>query len=141
MGLNPFNANEIYKSIYLAVAGLLPFSVNFAVAQTPFYQGKTITMMDFHAIMEIPKGVKHPRFSQLPEIESFARTETDKQVLVAWRVFRLAGSPYLLPPGTPEEPNPLMPEELAGAIKGIPRNAEVADLIKKLSGAGPLPRR
>lgn len=40
-----------------------------------------------------------------------------------------------------EEPNPLMPEELAGAIKGIPRNAEVADLIKRLSGAGPLPRR
>ena len=127
-------------------------------------------MMDFHAIMEIPKGVKHPRFTQLPEIESFARTETDKQVLAAWRVFRLAGSPYLLPPGTPkervdmlqaamrtalndpefhkeyiklvgEEPNPLMPEELAGAIKGIPRNAGVADLIKKLSGSGPLPQR
>jgi tripartite-type tricarboxylate transporter receptor subunit TctC len=127
-------------------------------------------MMDFHAIMEIPKGVKHPRFGNLPEIESFARSETDKQILAAWRVFRLAGSPYLLPPGTPkdrveilqaamrkalsdpefhkeymkivgEEPNPLMPEELAAAIKSIPRNAEVADTIKKLSGAGPLPPR
>jgi tripartite-type tricarboxylate transporter receptor subunit TctC len=127
-------------------------------------------MMDFHAIMEIPKGVKHPRFSQLPEIESFARSETDKQVLSAWRVFRLAGSPYLLAPGTPkervdilqaamrkalkdpefhkaytkivgEEPNPLMPEELAGAIKEIPRHAEVTELIKKISGAGPLPPR
>jgi tripartite-type tricarboxylate transporter receptor subunit TctC len=127
-------------------------------------------MMDFHAIMEIPKGVKHPRFSKLPEIESFARSETDKQVLAAWRVFRLAGSPYLLPPGTPkdrvevlqaamrkalndpefhkeytkivgEEPNPLMPEELAAAINSIPRNAEVADIIKKISGAGPLPQR
>jgi tripartite-type tricarboxylate transporter receptor subunit TctC len=127
-------------------------------------------MMDFHAIMEIPHGVKHPRFSQLPEIESFARTETDKQVLATWRVFRLAGSPYLLPPGTPkdrvdiiqaamrkalndpefhkeytkivgEEPNPLMPEELTAAIKGIPRNAEVAERIKKISGSGPLPPR
>jgi tripartite-type tricarboxylate transporter receptor subunit TctC len=127
-------------------------------------------MMDFHAIMEIPKGVKHPRFTRLPEIESFVRTETDRQVLAAWRVFRLAGSPYVLPPGTPqdrvdiiqaamrktlndpefhrdylktvgEEPNPLMPEELANAIKEIPRNAEVTDLIKKLSGAGPLPYR
>jgi hypothetical protein len=60
-------------------------------------------MMDCHAIMEIPHGVKHPRFKQLPEIESFARTETDKQVLATWRVFRMAGSPYLLPPGTPKE--------------------------------------
>jgi tripartite-type tricarboxylate transporter receptor subunit TctC len=127
-------------------------------------------MMDFHAIMEIPKGLKHPRFGQLPEIETFARSEIDKQVLSAWRIFRLAGSPYVFPPGTPkeridtvetamrkalndpafhseylklvgEEPNPLMPEELTQAIKGIPRNAEVADLIKRLSGAGPLPQR
>lgn len=127
-------------------------------------------LMDFHAIMEIPKGVKHPRFSQLPEIESFARTETDKQVLATWRVFRLAGSPYVLPPATPkdradilesamrkalvdpefhkeytkivgEEPNPLMPEELTRAIKSIPRNAEVSDIIKRLSGARPLPPR
>jgi tripartite-type tricarboxylate transporter receptor subunit TctC len=127
-------------------------------------------LMDFHAIMEIPKGVKHPRFPQLTEIETFAKSELDKQVLAAWRVFRLAGSPYVFPPGTPrervdivqgamrkalmdpefhkeylklvgEEPNPLMPEELASAIKGIPRNVEVAETIKKLSGAGPLPPR
>jgi tripartite-type tricarboxylate transporter receptor subunit TctC len=127
-------------------------------------------LMDFHAIMEIPKEVKHPRFPNVPEIETFARSELDKQVLAAWRIFRLAGSPYVFPPGTPqeridvvqsamrkaladpefhkeylklvgEEPNPLMPEELANAIKSIPRNAEVADIIKKLSGAGPLPPR
>jgi tripartite-type tricarboxylate transporter receptor subunit TctC len=127
-------------------------------------------LMDFHAIMEIPKGVKHPRFPNVPEIESFTRSELDQQVLAAWRIFRLAGSPYVFPPGTPqervdavqgamrkalsdaefhkeylklvgEEPNPLMPEELANAIKSIPRNAEVADIIKKLSGAGPLPPR
>jgi tripartite-type tricarboxylate transporter receptor subunit TctC len=127
-------------------------------------------LMDFHAIMEVPKGVKHPRFPNVPEIETFARSELDKQVLAAWRIFRLAGSPYVFPPGTPqervdvvqgamrkalsdpefhkeylklvgEEPNPLMPEELTSAIKGIPRNAEVADIIKNLSGAGPLPPR
>ena len=45
MERNPFDANAIYKLINSAVAGLLLFSVNFAVAQTPFYQGKTITMI------------------------------------------------------------------------------------------------
>ena len=48
-------------------------------------------MMDFHAIMEIPKGVKHPRFTQLPEIESFARTETDKQVLASLACLQTRG--------------------------------------------------
>jgi hypothetical protein len=35
-------------------------------------------VMDFHAIMEIPKGVKHPRLGHLPEIETFVKTEREK---------------------------------------------------------------
>ena len=31
-------------------------------------------LVDFHVVMEIPKGEKHPLFSRLPEIETFAKT-------------------------------------------------------------------
>ncbi len=51
-------------------------------------------VMDFHAIMEVPKGVKHPRLGHLPEIESFIKTEREKRLLDVWRVFRAVGSTY-----------------------------------------------
>ena len=127
-------------------------------------------VMDFHAIMEVPKGAKHPRLGHLPEIESFVRTEREKKLLDVWRAFRAVGSPYLLPPGTPkeratilqeamrkalkddemhreflklvgEDVEPMMPEELSKIIREIPRDAEIIETIKVLSGAGPLPRR
>lgn len=127
-------------------------------------------IMDFHSVMEIPKGAKHPRFGHLPEIESFSKSEKETKLLTMWRIFRVAGSPYVLPPGTPkdrveilqeamrralrdnefhaeyrkivgEEADQLMPEEVTKSIKEIPREPEVADLLKKISGGGPLPPR
>jgi tripartite-type tricarboxylate transporter receptor subunit TctC len=127
-------------------------------------------LMDFHAILEVPQCEKHPRLGHLPEIESFAKTDRDKKLIAMWRVFRLVGSPYMLPPGTPkervetlqdamrkalkdpefhrdflklvgDEAEPLMPEDLAKAVREVPRDAEVVDLLKSLSGAGPLPPR
>ena len=127
-------------------------------------------VMDIHAILEIPKGAKHPRFGHVPEIESFAKSEKETKLLSMWRTFRLVGSPYALPPGTPndkvkilqdamrralkdsdfhreykkltgDEAEPLMPEELEKAIREMPRDAELIDLLKKISGAGPLPVR
>jgi tripartite-type tricarboxylate transporter receptor subunit TctC len=127
-------------------------------------------LMDFHAIMDVPKGAKHSRLGHLPEIESFIRSEREKKLIDMWRVFRLVGSPYVLPPGTPrervdvlqeamrkalkdpdfhrefqklvgDEVEPLMPEELTKTIKDVPRDPEVTDLLKNLSGAGPLPPR
>ena len=127
-------------------------------------------VMDFHAIMEVPKGAKHPRLGHLPEIESFVRTDREKRLLSTWRVLRLVGSPYLLPPATPkervetlrdamrkalrdpefhrefhklvgEEVEPLLPEELTKTIREAPRDAEVIDLLRILAGAGPLPGR
>ncbi len=58
--------------------------------------------MDFHAILEVPKGAKHPRLGHLPEIESFAKTDRDRKVLAMWRVFRLVGSPYMFRPERPK---------------------------------------
>jgi len=127
-------------------------------------------LMDFHAILEAPKGEKHGRLGHLPEIETFAKTDREKRLLAMWRAFRVVGSPYMLPPGTPkdqveilqgamrralkdpefhreflklvgDEAEPLMPEDLTKAIKDAPRDAEVVDLLKTLSGAGPLPPR
>jgi tripartite-type tricarboxylate transporter receptor subunit TctC len=127
-------------------------------------------VMNFHAIMEIPKGLKHPRLEHLPEIESFARNDKEKRVLAAWRALRGVGSPYILPPGTPkdrveileeamrrtfkdpdfpkyfrklvdDDPSPLGPAELARVLKEMPREPEILELVKKFSGAGPLPAR
>ena len=127
-------------------------------------------LMDFHAIMEVPKGLKYPRFGHLPEIESFAKSEKEIKLLTMSRVFRLTGSPYVLPPGTPkdrvevlqeamrkalkdadfhreyrkvvgEDADPLMPEELAKAIRDAPRDAELIEMFKTLSGPAPLPAR
>ena len=127
-------------------------------------------LMDFHAILEVPKGDKHPRFGHLPDIESFAKTDKEHKLIAMWRAFRTVGSPYVLPPGTPkdrveilqeamrkvfkdpdfhaefkklvaDEASPLMPEELVKVVRETPRDAEVIDLLKKISGAGPLPPR
>ncbi len=127
-------------------------------------------LMDFHAILEVPKGLKYPRFSHLPEIESFAKSEKEIKLLTMSRVFRLTGSPYVLPPGTPkdraevlqeamrkalkdadfhreyrkvvgEDADPLMPEELAKAIRDAPRDPELIEMFKTLSGPAPLPAR
>ncbi len=127
-------------------------------------------LMDFQAILEVPKGDKHSRFAHVPEIENFAKTEKEKKLLTMWRGFRSVGSPYILPPGTPkdrveilqeamrrafkdpdfhsefkklvgDEATPLMPEELTKIIREMPRDAETIELLKKFSGPGPLPAR
>jgi hypothetical protein len=127
-------------------------------------------LLEFHAILEIPKGEKHPGFPQLPELESFAVSDKERKVLAVFRAFRLAGSPYILPPGTPKEqvailqeamrktfrdpefhkefkkltgdgPTPLMPEAHEQAIKNVPRDSEIVGLFKTLAGADPLPAR
>ena len=127
-------------------------------------------LVDFHAIVEVPRGDKHPRFAHLPELESFAASEKERKVIGLARAFRVSGTPFFLPPGTPKErvailqeafrrtykdpefhkeykkltgetPTPLLPEDHEKAIREIPRDPEVIGLYKKLVGAGPLPPR
>jgi hypothetical protein len=40
-----------------------------------------------------------------------------------------------------DDAEPLMPEDLVKAIRDMPRDLEVVDLLKNFSGAGPLPPR
>ena len=127
-------------------------------------------LMDFHVVNEVPKGRRHPHpvFAQLPDIERFTKSEQDRKLLAMQRAFVSAGTPFILPPGTPpdkvqilreamrktfadpefyaefkkllgEEPTPLPPEELEKAVRDLPRDREVVELFNKLSGADALP--
>jgi len=127
-------------------------------------------LMNFHAIMEVPKGDKHPRLKHVPEIEIFAKNAREKRLISLWRAFRGVGSPYILPPGTPkdrveilaeamrktfkdpefpkyfkklvaDDASPLDAGQLTQVVAEIPRDAETLDLLRKMSGAGPLPPR
>ena len=91
-------------------------------------------------------------------------------MVILGRAFRIAGTPIVLPPGTPKErveilqeafrktykdpeffreykklvgddASPLLPENHERAIREIPREPEVIELFKKLASAGPLPPR
>jgi tripartite-type tricarboxylate transporter receptor subunit TctC len=128
-------------------------------------------LVNVHAIIEVPKGRphSHSRYTTLPDLESFAKNERERKLVAMHRAFQLAGSPFVLPPGTPPErvealreamrrtfkdqqflkeyqktgddSPPLMPEELERVIKNLPREPEVVELFKNLFGAGPLPPR
>jgi tripartite-type tricarboxylate transporter receptor subunit TctC len=127
-------------------------------------------LLKIHAAITIPKGKTHPRFADVPEIETFARNESDRQLLNLFRTFLYPRWPYVLPPGTPSEiaktlreaiakafndpefskefkklmgndPSPLTGEEFEAAIRELPRDPQMIALYKKLAESGPLPSR
>jgi tripartite-type tricarboxylate transporter receptor subunit TctC len=129
-------------------------------------------LIHYHAIIQIPKEDRHPHpvFNSLPELETFSKSDRERKILTMFRTFRLVGSPYILPPGTPadivaiwraamnktlkdpaflkdfkklsaDDATPLTPEAQEKAIKDIPRDADVIALFNKLAGGEPLPPR
>jgi tripartite-type tricarboxylate transporter receptor subunit TctC len=129
-------------------------------------------LMNYHGIIEIPKGRKHshPRFAELSDIESFARSDMERKIVALYRSFVGSGNPFILPPGTPKDrvhilqeamrktyrdpeffkeytkltglkAEPQMPEELEQTIRDMPRDREAVELFKKLTGPDPLPQR
>jgi tripartite-type tricarboxylate transporter receptor subunit TctC len=127
-------------------------------------------LVDFHTILEIPKGYRPREFNALPEIEAFVRSQIESQVLAMSRVFWGAGTLIYLPPATPENlvgvlrqafrrsfedrqfyeqykklvgsaPSPLMPEDQQRLVSELPRDPEIAKVFKIISGMGPLPAR
>ena len=129
-------------------------------------------LMNYHAIIQIPKDDRHPHpaFNRLPELETFAKSDREQKIMTMFRTFRLVGSPYILPPGTPPEAvnlwreamrktfkdpaflkefkklsaddaTPLLPEAQEKVIKDIPRDSDVIALFNKIAGSDPLPPR
>ena len=125
-------------------------------------------LVDFHSILEIPKGEKHATFGNLPELSNLAASERDRQVLALFRSLRLVGSPYILPPATPKErmeilreafrkvfkdpdfhndykklvgddPTPLTAEGIDKAIRELPRDASIIELFKQVTGGDAIP--
>jgi tripartite-type tricarboxylate transporter receptor subunit TctC len=62
-------------------------------------------LMDFHAVVNIPKGVKHPHpgFASLRPLQSFVKSDKEDKLLEVFRAFRSSGSPFVLPSGTPPD--------------------------------------
>ena len=129
-------------------------------------------LINIHATIDIPKGIDHAdaRLANIPEIESFARSNQDHRLIRLFRGARDTGQPFVLPPGTPAEQvkilreamrkaladpeyikayekltsEPAMPltwEEFETQLRELPREAEIIDLFKRLSGPAPLPAR
>jgi hypothetical protein len=138
------------------------------VQRTPEWIDKGL--VDFHAVLETPRGNRHPRFAHLPELETFAKSERERKMLELQRAIRLGGSAIVLPPNTPrdrveilqtamrkalndpafpatfrklvgEDPTPLMPEELHKVIQEVPRDPEVIALFNKIAGGDRLAER
>ena len=142
-------------------------AARFVVEQPEWIEKK---LVHFHAIYTVPKGRFHRAFTHVPELGTFAKTDTEQKLLEMFRAFQYPRWPYIFPPGTPmervqiirdamrkafadpefpkefkklmgDDPNPLGGEELEKVIKELPRDKEVVQLYQKLAGGDPLPVR
>jgi tripartite-type tricarboxylate transporter receptor subunit TctC len=94
-------------------------------------------LMDFHAILEFPKGFRfrHPVFDPVPALQDFAKTDLEKKVVLTFINFRLIGSPYIAPPNTPKERIEILKDAFGKALK----DPQLWPTLKKLVGADPEP--
>ena len=97
---------------------------------TPHWVDKGL--MDFHGIIQIPKGRKHThlRFSRLPDVETFAQSDLDRKLVAMYRTFVGSGNPFVLPPGTPKDQVNILQE----AMRKTYRDPEFFKEYKKLTG-------
>ena len=130
-------------------------------------------MMDnihVHATISNPKGRTDPRLPGLPDLDTFAKNDKERNVIELLRAFQVPRWPHHLAPGTPpelvkilreamvktftdsafqqefkklmgREPTPLSGEDVQKLVKELPRDREVIGLYKKLAEHEPLPPR
>jgi tripartite-type tricarboxylate transporter receptor subunit TctC len=125
---------------------------------------------NIHGTITIPKGKFHPRFANVPDVETLAKNDRERQLVNLFRAFLYPRWPYVLPPNTPPqivkllreamvkalkdpgfngefkklmggEPTPLTGEEVEASIRELPRDPETVGLYKKMAEHGPLPAR
>src|SRR4029453_1937394 len=92
-------------------------------------------LVDFHAILEIPKGHRPRQFVNLPEIESFVRSDIESRVLIMSRVFWGVGTLVYLPPNTTEK----LAEILRQAFRSAYEDRQFHEQYKKFLGVHPTP--
>jgi tripartite-type tricarboxylate transporter receptor subunit TctC len=163
-----YSGAELRQAIFTGEFDAQAYNSDIFVKQLKEWVDKEL--MHFHVIDEIPQGYRFPyhAFDRLPTLDEFVKNERVRKVVEMHRNFTLIGSPFILPPDTPNEqvqilseamrktfrdpafvptftkatgaePSPLLPEEQTKAIKGIPRDAETINLFKRISGPDPLP--
>ena len=90
------------------------------------------SLVDFHGIIEIPKGRKHThsRFAGLPDVESFAKSDMDRKIVALYRTFVGSGNPFILPPGVPKDRAHILQE----AMRKTYRDPEFFKEYTKLTG-------
>ncbi len=127
-------------------------------------------LIDIQVIIPVPKGRFHPRFKNVPSVDSFAKTDMDHKILAMFRALQYPRWPFFLAPGAPKESiailreafrktfqdpefhkhfkkmirveaSPLNGKEVEKGIAAIPRDPEVLTLFKALAGPGPIPAR
>ena len=99
--------------------------------------GTEKTMRAFHAIIEVPRGRKHPypAFKGLPDAASFATSNTERNVVEMFRAFRLIGMMVVFPPATPKDKVQILQEALRRTFKDTNFYSE----YKKVSGEDATP--
>jgi len=108
---------------------------------------------------------------KLPDLSSFAKSEKERKLLIMMEGFRVVGTILIAPPGTPkdrldilkeavrktyadpqfaadykrltggDDPSPLLPDDQAKIVRGIPRDPEIIELFKKFAATAALPPR
>lgn len=163
-----------YGGIELDVAlekGEIDVRANGADTISQRYRGGEFkNFLMFHASISVPKGNYPAVLPRSPELESFAQTERERQLINLFRTFLYPRWPYIVSPGTPKEiveilrsamtkafkdpgfaaefkklmttdPTPLTGEQVEIAIRELPRDPEIVSLYKKMAEQGPLPPR
>jgi len=94
-------------------------------------------LANIHAVMETPKGDKHPHpfFAKLPEIETFAKNDLERKVIALQRAFRVTGTPFVLPPETPKDRIAILQE----AFRKTYQDPDFFKEYRKLTSDDPTP--
>ena len=111
---------QTYRSVALRLIGLSASLLAFnALAQTNFYEGKTVTLVAFTA----------------------AGGSGDLRVKAMRKTFKDPEFPKYFNKLVDDDPSPLSAADLARVVREMPRDVEVQDMLRKVSGADPLPPR
>jgi tripartite-type tricarboxylate transporter receptor subunit TctC len=126
--------------------------------------------LNFHASISIPKGNFPAGLPTSPELETFAKTDRERQLINLFRTFLYPRWPYIISPATPKEivailrgamakafkdpgfhaefkklmttqATPLTGEQVEIAIRELPRDPDTVSLYKRMADQGPLPPR